>query len=1341
MTMPVDPDTTDGVPDLPSGTIPIQLPPDQPEAAGVGNVLLMVVPMLGSMGVMVFMAMSQASNPRMMLMAGAMVVAMLTMVGFNVYRQIGGHRQKVSSLRREYLAYLSQTRDTVRTVAKKQRAYHRWHMPDPASLVLVAQEGSRLWERRDGSPTTMNVRMGNTTQTLAMELEVPELPPLARPDVVCHSAMNRFIETHAKVEDLPFGTPLGSFSHVELVGDMDASRAQLRSMLAHLAVFIPPTALKIAVLCSDAVRPEWEWVKWLPHARSDEASDALGPSRMIVSSQADLEDLLGEDIINRPQFTPRTEETEWPHVVVVVDDMSLVPSSRLTSFEGAAGVTVMKVLNTWGPLTSQTTVRMMLHRDSSGASAGAMEVILLDQEAFMTVPDSMSVVQAESVARRMTHWSSEDGVEASAPIGRSDPKRSVDLMELLGIGDIRDFDPDTQWKRREGRDRLRVPFAVTPEGVPVVLDIKEAAQEGMGPHGVLVGATGSGKSEVLRTLVLAMALTHSPEQLNFVLVDFKGGATFAGMSDLPHVSAMISNLESELSLVDRMQDAIRGEMVRRQELLRAAGNYANVTDYEKERIAGEHNYPALPALFIVLDEFSELLTAKPEFLDLFIAVGRLGRSMAIHLLLASQRLEDGRLRGLESHLSYRLGLKTFNVSESKQLLGVPDAASLPPYPGVGYLKTTGEQMTRFRASYVAAPPPPRRIDPSLMNQAGSAAAAIRVLPFSSTPVIALEESSPVTAPIEINAPGDERWQGMSEIDIAVERLRGKGMPAHQVWLPPLDKSDTLDQLMPDLAPVPGYGLVSEQWRAKGGLRFPLGTVDVPLEQRRDVLELDLSGAGGHVCVLGGPLSGKSTTLRSMVSALSLIHTPQEVQFFVLDLGGGSFASMRRAPHVATVVTRDQPAIVERLLAEIEAIIDDRERFFRENGIESMQAYRQGRARGQWDDGYGDVFLVVDSWATMRAEFEGIDQRIAGFLQRSLSFGVHLMVATSRWHDFRQQVQEVIGTRLELRLGTPNESLVSRQVAELVPEGRAGRGISSTGHHILICLPRIDGDQDPQTLADGVTDMVDRIEAALPAGHGPKLRLLPTRIAAEDVDVLRGGDGPGLVLGVEESRLEALRLSDEAASMMCVFGESRSGKTNFLRTVIRQVMRRFADSEAQIVVFDPRRRMLDHVPANYLGAYGNLPEHLPELVATISGALKKRLPTGQVTTEQLRNRSWWSGPEVWMLIDDYDVIPAQSSAALAELKPFIQQARDVGFNLVLARRSGGASRALYDPTIQAMMESGATVVMLSVDPDEGLTFGRVKGVKAEPGRAQVLTRDSGRIVAQISWVDPHEGEMK
>ena len=241
-------------------------------------------------------------------------------------------------------------------------------------------------------------------------------------------------------------------------------------------------------------------------------------------------------------------------------------------------------------------------------------------------------------------------------------------------------------------------------GQAVELDIKEAAQGGMGPHGLVVGATGSGKSELLRTLVLGLAITHPPDYLNFVLVDFKGGATFNTLDALPHTSAVITNLSDELGLVDRMKDAINGELNRRMELLRSAGNFASLRDYDQARAPGA-DLPALPTLLIVVDEFSELLTAKPDFLDLFITIGRVGRSLGVHLLLASQRLEEGRLRGLDTYLSYRIGLKTFSVAESRIVLGAPDAFELPTAPGNGYLKFDTTGLVRFKGAYVSGPGP------------------------------------------------------------------------------------------------------------------------------------------------------------------------------------------------------------------------------------------------------------------------------------------------------------------------------------------------------------------------------------------------------------------------------------------------------------------------------------------------------------------------------------------------------------------------------------------------------------------------------------------------------------
>ena len=960
--------------------------------------------------------------------------------------------------------------------------------------------------------------------------------------------------------------------------------------------------------------------------------------------------------------------------------------------------------------------------------------------------DRLSAVQAEAVARRMTPFATQEKLEESdTPVGRSDESRQKDLMELVGIGDIRDFDPEKQWVRREGRARLAAPFAVTPEGRPVVLDIKESAQQGMGPHGLLIGATGSGKSEVLRTLVLALALTHSPEQLNLVLVDFKGGATFAGMADLPHVSAMISNLESELSLVDRMQDALQGEMVRRQEMLRQAGNYANVSDYEADRLAGKHEYPPLPALFIVLDEFTEMLMAKPEFGEVFIMIGRLGRSLSVHLLLASQKMDLGKARGLESHLSYRIALKTFTENDSREVLGIPDAAKLPPLPGSGFLKAGGDGLVRFRASYVAAPPPARTLASiAEASTAGAPSAPIEILPFTVAPVItreALGEEEEVDQNQEIVLAGDEVWADMSEMDIAVAKMKGKGYPAHQVWLPPLEVPDTFATLMPDLAPDPELGFISRAWRESGVLRVPLGTVDLPLEQRRETLVLDLSGAGGNFALVGGPQTGKSTALRTIVQALSLTYTPQEVQFYVMDFGGGTFAGFAGAPHVAGVATRDTEEVRTRMLAEIAAIMDDRERYFRAHGIDSMDTYRRGRLAGTYDDGYGDVFLVIDGWGALRSEFDGLDREVTTMMSRGLSLGVHLVISAARWMDIRAEAQDIFGSRLELHTANPKESIVNREGAARIPKGRPGRGIDMVGHEMMIGLPRADAEQDPSTVSQGVAYTVNKIRECLVAGEGPKLRLLPQRITLAEIlsqlpdqQILPRGGGD-MVLGVEESRLGPLLFNTRAESHLYLFGDGKTGKTSFLRSIISEVTRLYSPNEAKILAIDMRRSLLGAIPDEYSLRYLTNHAEAMKQLRELAKFLRTRLPGSDVTAEQIRERTWWSGPEVWILVDDYDLVATSSGNPLMELIDLLPQAGDIGLHVIITRRMGGASRAAYEKVLQMMNDLAVTGILLSGNPSEGAIINGVKPKRAIAGRAQVVHRELGVVAAQLTWTPP------
>ena len=377
-----------------------------------------------------------------------------------------------------------------------------------------------------------------------------------------------------------------------------------------------------------------------------------------------------------------------------------------------------------------------------------------------------------------------------------------------------------------------------------------------------------------------------------------------------------------------------------------------------------------------------------------------------------------------------------------------------------------------------------------------------ILPYTISEVQALEplETDVEEAPVA----GQQQGEQPSLLDIAVQRMIGQGMPAHQVWLPPLDVPDTLDELMPDLTEDPDLGLVSPRWRNVPGLVVPLGTVDRPREQRRDTMTLNLTGASGHVAVVGGPRSGKSTLLRTIVTSMSLVSTPLESQFFVLDFGGGTFAPLARFPHVAGVATRSEPDVVRRVVAEVQGVVERREAYFREHGIDSIETYRSRRAQGRADDGWGDVFLVVDGWSTLRAEFDDIEMELQQLAGRGLTFGIHIIAASGRWADFRAAMRDVFGSKLELRLGDPLDSEIDRKVAALVPTGRPGRGLVPSKLHFLAALPRVDGDADAGTLGDGVDDLIDRASVAWKGNPGPKLRLLPETVTLDKIreDALR-----------------------------------------------------------------------------------------------------------------------------------------------------------------------------------------------------------------------------------------------
>ena len=910
-------------------------------------------------------------------------------------------------------------------------------------------------------------------------------------------------------------------------------------------------------------------------------------------------------------------------------------------------------------------------------------------------PDAMSYTAALACAQRLAGYRA-SGMDTSKP---------TDWSDLIGIGDVAFFAPEQCWTGRRPHDRLRVPIGITVAGAPVELDIKEAAENGMGPHGLCIGATGSGKSEFLRTVALGMMACHSPEDLNLVLIDFKGGATFAGLEPAPHVAAVITNLSDKAALVRRMRDALTGEMNRRQEVLREAGNVDGIAAYRRARRAGAQLSP-LPTLFIIVDEFSELLSQHPDFADVFVAIGRLGRSLGVHLLLASQRLEEGRLRGLESHLSYRVCLKTLSINESRMVLGTSDAYELPSAPGAAYLRVGTDGLIRFQTAYVSGP---CRAD--AQRAAGDPISPEREEKSAPARLFTTEPIGPVTVAGRTETDAVDR---RTVLQTVVERLSGHGPRAHEVWLPPLGAAPVLSTLLAD-------------GEAMSPLTVPIGIVDRPFEQCRTPLVVDLSGAAGNVAIVGAPQSGKSTALRTLITALAVTHDPSAAQFYCLDFGGGTLASLREWPSVGSVAGRADPQLTRRMIDWLSALIRSREMLFRDHEIESIAHYRQLKEnRDPLCDRFGDVFLIIDGWPSLIREFETVETSVAALAAEGLSYGVHVVLSASRWAEIRPALRDQIGTRIELRLGDPADSELDRRRAQEVPEGKAGRGLSHDGLHMVIALPKLDSE-------DSNAGSCWRRDGWI----APPIPLLPTQV--DHCEVIERAGAPELrpLIGLEESELCPVVIDFAQHLHLLILGDNESGKTATLRTICRELVRTTTAAQCQLFVVDVRRSLLGVVQpeSGHLGGYLASADAVGEAVPRIIEQLRRRMPPRNATPLQLRERSWWSGPEIYVVIDDYDLVGSAGGNPLASLSEVLPHSRDLGLHLLVARRSSGAARAMFEPLLGGLRDAGSMTLLMSGNPDEGLTIGSVRASSMPPGRGTLITRRGSPQLIQVGWSPP------
>jgi len=1291
--------------------------------------------------------------------------------------------------RRRYLRDLDGNRDEIQTAVCAQRTWQEAVHSDPRGLGAIIG-GPRMWERGRGDVDFLEVRLGTGVQHApdsVLSVTWPDIASDEELEPVTGQALRDFILEQRKIRDIAKVVNLRSAPGFSFVGDdLNRVRSLMRSVLCSLAVFHNPRDVKLMVVTRN---PElWSWMVWLPHNLHDELFDACGWRRLVFATPEELEEALGAELHmkgKRGQWTPpaaasptttgSTLETGQvdpaaelgPHWVIV-DDNTGSPEAweSVVGQVGKAGITVLRIASRAGIGVgfdkdqlyemSERHNAAVLDSASNGSAKADQNGEAVDDDnrpapllrtggKFFAHGDQLSIPRAYRYARAMARWSPTSSSEIA-----DSTSGAAELLRSLGISDPRELDVDRLWAERRGRGDERwseVPVGAKPNGELQNIIIRAKDFGGFGFHSVVIGTSGSGKSEFFLSLVYGIALTHSPETFNVIFVDMKFESAAQDILGIPHVVAALSNLgKDERHLAERMRRVIDGEIKQRYELFTSVGA-RDANDYEEIRLAGR-DLPPVPVLLVIVDEYLELFANHDKWINLIIHIGQEGRGANVFFMLGGQRLDLSSLQKVKSNIAFRIALRAESGDDSREVIGTDAAYHLPSKEnGFALLKVGPRDLEPFRCFYLSAPfvvPKKRQTvrtvdmtltQPRLYNW--------QYQPLDEADAAALEAASAADDEPDEFLLHEDGFKKKKIVDVLRESLHKVPHRApRRPWLEPLENPEPVDALVTGWRGKPWH----VDYGRNAGLVFPVGIMDIPEESKQIVHSVD--ALRSNIIVVGAKQRGKTTTLMTLMCSAAMMYTPSRVTFFCV--GGATMAQIGSLPHIADIVSPKDVEGIERILSSMDALIDAREDAFRRANID-LDGFRERRF-GPGSDGlggtdpkdpFGDVFVVVDDYDDLYTKDMVLGDRIISLSSRGPEYGVHVMCSAGGWiHGQRQKLLQNATARIQLRLAEPGESqmgqvaIESREAARRTLN-RPGFGLTDSLHELLVGLPAL-VDSATRTVVD-TPEVGARIAEVAGVTKHAVLERLPERVELKAIlEAHAAGSGAADDLSIafaigERHQLGPvpLRLSESPGLM--ILGRQGCGKSLSLVAIGEAVMSRFSPEEAQLTLIDPKAAphgLRDLHAPGYVRAYAYDQDEIDQVINELAqDVLLSRLPPKGLSQEELRALKPWEGVRHFVLIDDVqDLRPAQTQSypatgpVGAALWKLMERARQIGLHVFTTRNSTNWATLQMDPWWR--FQTSAKVAQLYMDNDPQNKINRLVRAQAlPPGRGLLVTDDS------------------
>lgn len=1319
---------------------PLALPEREPR-----NILLMIALPALLVGIIGTLVVMYASGVRS-LQSG--FFPMMGLVGFGALMFSGrfGRGRRISwgeqeKQRRIYLRQLDDDREEVQRAAQDQRRSQLFVHGDPQKLDTVIG-GPRMWERRPSDPDFLDVRLGigvQQTSESAVSLQWPEIPIGEELEPVTGGALRDFILEQSKIRGIGKVLSLRSKPGFSFIGKDPGELQDLaRSILCSLAVYHSPSDLKLMVVTR---HPHlWSWLVWLPHNHHDEMFDACGLRRLVFTSPTELEEALDAELHRKGRgpwtppigssptsmpspMEPSTGSMLGPHWVIVDDNVGTPEQwEGVTGQKGMSGITVLRLATRLGVGVGFSDEDQRFEVRQGG---------LWHRDSFYAIADVLAESTANRYARALARWSPMTAGDLSET-----GSQAGELFRALGISDPRQLNVERLWAESRGRGDPK--WAMVPVGAKhtgelqyVILRAKDFG--GYGFHSVVIGTSGSGKSEYFLSLCSGIALTHSPDTFIVIFVDMKFESAAQDLAGFPHVAGSLSNLgKDDRHLAERMRKAINGEIARRYRLFKEAGA-RDANEYEEMRLAGRELEP-VPILLVIIDEYLELFVHHPEWIDLVIHIGQEGRGCNVFFTLGGQRLDLSSLSKVKSNIAFRVALRAETAEDSRDVIGSDAALHLPSKEnGYALLKVGPRDLEQFRCFYVSAPfVLPKKVVPAndTVDVSFSQPRSLtwEYQPLSEADAAALAAADEPEEPDEFLF-HEDGFRKKKLVDVIRESLSSHPTrPPHQIWLPPLEVSDPVDCLVARWRGKPWH----TDYGQNPGLVFPVGVVDIPDEHDQRVHAIDAET--DNIMVVATAQRGKSTTLMTLMASAALMYRPERVTFFCI---GASLYPIEEMPHVASVVSMADSEGVSRTVASIEGLIRAREASFKHHQIDisEFRERRFGASGGgatDPEDKFGDVFLVIDNFGDLYEKDADMGDRTITIARQGLSYGVHVITSANAWLvGQKQALLNVSNARIQLRLSNPEESQMGSSIQERKAArytlDRPGFGLTRHGYELLVGIPEVTGAHGERVTTRGIGPL---IAGQTGVGRLERLARLPERIPLTEIVAAFAGtpesqDILNIPFAIGESALQPVSLPTRVVSNMLVVGRQLCGKTTTLAAFGQAMTQRFSPEQAQITIIDPKTSLIGKIRGPHVRAYAYTPDDIDQVIGELVEIMRYRMPPSGLSQEELLSRSTWQGPHHFVLIDDEQELRPHGGvgkpAATAPLWGFIERSREIGLHVIAARLPGNwAGVSVMNPFLQKMTGSRAPTLFMDNDPSAVKVFGRLSAQQLPAGRGLLVT---------------------